>query len=99
MSGTLNGYKYRNSEGEEMLLDIEYSYSPAYRGVREYGIPLEPDEGESIEFESITDEDGNDVEIPDKDLWEIEEKILDKLKDDYEDAKAEAKLDDMERDL
>ena len=94
---TYKGYEYTNEEDEEMLLNIKYTYYPAYKGYREYGIPLEPDEDEGVEIEDITNENGDPVDLSETALKKLECDLLDTLRDECEDAWAEAKLDDMER--
>ncbi len=48
----------------EITLEVEYAYSRASRGARDrYGAPLEPDEDESVELQSATDERGRSVEL------------------------------------
>lgn len=67
----------------EMVVEVEYTYHPACRGERERGtgLPLEPDEPEHIEIESVTDQFGNTIELSNDEYAELEEDILEELQD------------------
>jgi hypothetical protein len=71
----------QTGELSEHEIDVEFYYHKAYRGKRDSccgvaraGAALEPDEDESLEFESATDEDGKDFDLTDREIEQAEEK-------------------------
>jgi hypothetical protein len=89
---------------EPLTVTVTYSYHRAYRGQRDSlsgipgaGPPLEPDEPEHIEIESIRDEAGNGVEVSKDTERQIERDILAALFDAQESA-AEARYEAREDD-
>ena len=64
----------------EKEVTVKYEHTPACRGYRNsLGVPEEPDEEESVEIESVCDENGNELETVD-DISDIEERLLKDLK-------------------
>ena len=83
MNVTITVERENTETGEitEHEIDVEFTYHKAYRGqrdslcgIRGAGAPLEPDEPEELEFESATDENGNEFELTDRELEQAEEK-------------------------
>ena len=57
MSETISIY-----DDEDNEITVTATYSPAYRGRREYGAPIEPDEEAGFEIETAT-VDGVEIEL------------------------------------
>ncbi len=77
-------YEILGDADVEIPIDVEYSYYKGSKGARDSlgGIPgagpaLEPDEPASIEIESVFDKNGCEIELTDKELEKIEQKIWD----------------------
>ena len=72
---------------EEVDVTVTYTYYPASRGARERGTgaPLEPDEDESIEIESVKDSTGKEIDLSDSDLEQLQNDIFDRVADSYND--------------
>jgi SH3-like domain-containing protein len=68
-------------EPVDLDVTVKYVYSPAYRGARSsLGVPEEPDEEECIEICSVTDSNGDDVELLDSENNALEEKCMEDCK-------------------
>lgn len=86
---TINYSIYReddNGDDQEVVLTIEASFHAGQRGDRE-SPPIQDD----VEIESAQDEDGNDVDLSDEDVAEVERALWDRLesdREDYEEGKA-----------
>ena len=79
---------------QEIILAIEYGHWRDCRGARDlYGAPLEPDDPEEYEIQSVTDERGVEVELTERETERAKEKCIrdalesriDALYDRYED--------------
>lgn len=58
----------------EIPLTVEYTIHPPERGYRDrYGVPMEPDWPAECEIESIKDDRGVEVELPQAELTYIEQ--------------------------
>ena len=81
-----------NADGDEITLDVEYSYYAGCRGAREAGtgLALEPDDAPEIEILSVTDDQGEDYELSDDDVDAVQEKAFEDAISSAEDAKGEA---------
>lgn len=79
---------------QEIDLTIEYGYSRGMRGARDrYGVPLEPDDPEGVEIESVTDAAGTEVELTKAEEDRAEEACLrdaEERRQDAMEARAEA---------
>lgn len=86
---------------QEIAVEVEYAYQRACRGARDSlcgirgaGPPLEPDEPESVEIQSVTDERGREVELTSRENDRAEEECLQDVEErrvDAEEARAEAR--------
>ncbi len=78
-------------DGQLFNATIEYTWHRAYRGARDSilgkrgaGPPLEPDEPEEIEIESVTDENGNSVELTKAEETNLIDQIANSYQPDYD---------------
>lgn len=80
----------REIDGTEVdvTLEIDYTYHPAHKGARDSlcgkrnaGPPLEPDEPAHFEINFAKDEKGEEVDLTDKEVAEIEETIAERYFD------------------
>jgi hypothetical protein len=83
---TLQAYLERDDA--EITVTVDYSFSRARRGARDSlcgvrgaGPPLEPDEDEEIEIQSVTDENGKEVELTADETDKIEQQCWDDIAD------------------
>lgn len=83
-------------DDEEQKVQVEYNYHPFYPGAKENGLPLEPDEPEGVEVESVRDMTGNEIPLTNEERSSFEEAVLQYLNDqkaaaleDYYDARKE----------
>lgn len=68
---------YTLEDGREIVVDFScYGATKGYRN--SLGVPEEPDEDPSIELNSITDEDGNEIKVSENEQLTIEEACLEK---------------------
>jgi hypothetical protein len=83
-----------NAEGEEVEVTIEYSYYAGCPGMKEAGtgLALEPDDPEEVEIEGVKDSEGIDYELTEEDTEVFYEKIFEHIKNEIEEAKAEAAI-------
>lgn len=77
-------------DGVEIDITVEFTVRGGCRGSRDSlcgkrgaGPPLEPDEPDEIEFESVTGPDGKEVELTQAEEKWIEEKCWDEVADNY----------------
>ena len=83
---TINYSIYREDD-QEIVLTIEASFYAGQRGDRE-----SPPIQDYVEIDSSKDADGNDVDMTDKEVEDIEEALWDQMwsdRRDYEEGKAE----------
>ena len=83
---TINYSIYREDD-QEIVLTIEASFYAGQRGDRE-----SPPIQDYVEIDSSKDADGNDVDLTDKEVEDIEEALWDQMwsdRRDYEEGKAE----------
>jgi hypothetical protein len=71
-------------DGDDLEVEVEYTFSKGCRGARDSlggkagaGPPLEPDEPDQILIDSVTDENGTDVELTDEEIQQLEGKCFD----------------------
>jgi hypothetical protein len=62
-------------DDEEVILTVDFDYSPPDRGRREHGIQMEPDSPEEIEIISAKDVNGKDIKLTDIEKDEIMDAI------------------------
>jgi hypothetical protein len=79
-------------DGDDLEVEVEYTFSKGCRGARDSlggkagaGPPLEPDEPDEVEIDSVTDENGTDVELTDEEITALEEKCLENYESTMED--------------
>lgn len=60
-----NCHILRDIDGEEHEIDveIEFDYTPAERGSREFGLQMEPDLPEDVDIVSVKDEKGTEYSL------------------------------------
>ena len=78
---------YRGEDDQEIVLTIEASFFAGQQGDRE-----SPPIQDYVEIDSAQDPDGNDVDLTNEEVDEIEEALWEQLKSDrtdYEEGKAE----------
>jgi hypothetical protein len=71
---------------DDVEVTVEYDYTPACRGARDSfngrpgaGLPLEPDEPESVDILDTYDQDGNGVTLSPSEEQRAKEQILDQV--------------------
>lgn len=63
---------------QEIDLEVEYRYSKGMRGSRDrWGVPLEPDDPEEVEIQSVQDANGKEVDLTKDEMDHLEEKCMD----------------------
>jgi hypothetical protein len=75
---TLYRYDEVTDDESEFGILVDYDYTKACPGSREYGtgLALEPDSPEEIEVTQVTDLAGNIIEITEKEIDALEDKCL-----------------------
>ena len=64
-----------NKDDEEIELEVDFDYNRACRGSRDrYGVPLEPDDPESIDINTVT-LDGKDYPTTKEESERVEEAV------------------------
>lgn len=72
---------------QEIDLEVEYHYSKGMRGSRDrWGVPLEPDDPEEVEIQSVTDANGNEVELTASEMDRVEQLCFKDRAERYQDA-------------
>lgn len=72
---------------QEINLEVEYRYSKGMRGSRDrWGVPLEPDDPEEVEIQSVTDANGNEVELTKAEMDRVEQLCFNDRAERYQDA-------------
>jgi hypothetical protein len=68
---------------QDVDVTVEYEYTPSERGERERGsgLQLTPDYSEDIEIISVTDSNGKEYELSDREMDMLVQKILDDVDD------------------
>jgi len=92
--------RYNEETDEETEIDFEFDYTPESRKYfdKSFGNWL-PGDQEDFEVTSATDEDGNEVELTDKEMEMAYEAAMDHLKSKAEgdaEARHESMMDDRE---
>jgi hypothetical protein len=82
---------------DDIEVSVEYEYTAGCRGSRENGVPIEPDTPAEVEILSCKDDEGNDVELSERDVAEICEKAEEDVESDYEDWQTEMAISRWER--
>ena len=73
-------------DDEEVILTVDYDYSPPDRGRREHGIQMEPDYPEEIEIISAKDVIGKDIKLTEAEENEITNAISQDIRERRDDA-------------
>jgi hypothetical protein len=70
-------------DDDDLEVEVEYTFSKGCRGARDSlggkagaGPPLEPDEPDEVEIDSVTDEKGTEVDLTNEEITALEEKCL-----------------------
>ena len=83
----MNNIKHKiYRDDEEIIVTIDFDYSPPARGVRERGIQMEPDSPEEIEIISAVDATGKEIKLTEIEENEITETISQDIQERKDDA-------------
>ena len=67
---------------DDMEITVFGDYEPGERGMREGGVPIEPDYPETIAVTGADDEDGNPVELTPTEERQAEDALWEALKEE-----------------